>query len=631
MLFRSENQLQDDVVLESRSRSRIVIKQEVIDVTDPQLRGLKALPGAVGDSRWRWHWIGLIAIFATAIGAFTVWALVSPAPMLRVVRSVRLTHSGRVSPYSLVLTDATRLYFTETVGATRGLAQVPVAGGEPSPIAVSLPSVGMEDIDRSKSRLLISAQAAELNTPLWAVPTAGGSAQRLADTVGSSAAWSPNGHKMIYCREGTIYLAEVDGTQSRILLSLRGIIDNVRWSPDGSRIRFTVEDPTDGGRSVWEAAPDGGNPHPLSWGWKNFAHRWGEGEYNGDWTPDGKYFVFRSDRDGVQSFWAIREEPSWLHRAAGAPVQIYTSPDRMGEPRFSLNGKRMFFAGYQAQRELVRYDTERKMFVPYLGGISARLLAFSPDGQWVAYKSDVDGTLWRSRADGTEKLQLTFSPMFAMHSAWSPDGKTIVFQGASPGEGSKLYTISLAGGTPQLLLQDKDASTVQPSWCGDGRNVMFLRWSYNASDRRGSGVALLDTNTHETRVLPGTDGFDGAHCSPDGKYAAAADQRNHKLMLFDFSQQRWNVLSDGTPYGWGIRWTSDSQYIYYQHADEEEEQPIFRVRISDRKVEQITSSRQILRADVLSYTMTGLTPDNSPLASLVRRNSDVYALEMDVP
>ena len=111
---------------------------------------------------------------------------------------------------------------------------------------------------------------------------------------------------------------------------------------------------------------------------------------------------------------------------------------------------------------------------------------------------------------------------------------------------------------------------------------------------------------------------------------AASDQDNHKLMLYDFAQQRWSVLSDGTPYGWGIRWSADSRYVYYQHW-EGEEQPIFRVRISDRKIEQITSARQILRGDVLGYTMTGLTHDNSPVASLIHRNSDIYVLELDLP
>jgi hypothetical protein len=126
----------------------------------------------------------------------------------------------------------------------------------------------------------------------------------------------------------------------------------------------------------------------------------------------------------------------------------------------------------------------------------------------------------------------------------------------------------------------------------------------------------------ETKLRPG---------GPDGKYAAASDRKDKKLMLFDFSRQKWSELADGLPYGWGIRWSRDSKYVYYQHIFGGEEQPIFRVRVSDHKVEQITSSRQILRADVLSYSMTGLTPDNSPLASLVHTNSDIHALELDLP
>ena len=35
-------------------------------------------------------------------------------------------------------------------------------------------------------------------------------------------------------------------------------------------------------------------------------------------------------------------------------------------------------------------------------------------------------------------------------------------------------------------------------------------------------------------------------------------------------------------------------------------------------------------SDVLSYSMTG-TPDNSPLASLAHTNSDIHALELDLP
>jgi hypothetical protein len=101
-------------------------------------------------------------------------------------------------------------------------------------------------------------------------------------------------------------------------------------SPDGKRLRYTVREPVAGGLSLWEAAVDGSNPHPLSLGWKAVPERWNEGEYGGTWSPDGRYFIFRREHDGVDSFWAIREKRDWLHRNASTPVQLYSSPDRSG-------------------------------------------------------------------------------------------------------------------------------------------------------------------------------------------------------------------------------------------------------------------------------------------------------------
>jgi hypothetical protein len=59
------------------------------------------------------------------------------------------------------------------------------------------------------------------------------------------------------------------------------------------------------------------------------------------------------------------------------------------------------------------------VFLPFLGGITADFVEFSRDGQWVLYVAFPDGTLWRSRVDGTKRLQLTFPPMVVMVPHWS--------------------------------------------------------------------------------------------------------------------------------------------------------------------------------------------------------------------
>ena len=569
--------------------------------------------------------IMIIAIFAGLA------ALMYPLPLPRALRVHQLTHSGRAEPYSRVVTDGSRVYFTERMGGADVLAQAPVAGGEPTLISTSIPNLQLYDIDPDKSRLLIGAQSPDFNNPLWVMSTAGGSGRRLGDVQSSEGtAWSRDGHSIFYGQDERIYKVTDDGGEpSNLLLTAPGYVTSVRLSPDGGRLRFTVRDPTSGGNSLWEATADGQNLRPVSLGWKAAALQWGEGESYGDWSPDGRYFVFRSAHQGVESFWAIREKSHWPHWNASAPVQIYSSADHISEPRFSGDGKQLFFISYQGRRELVRYDSAQKIFVPYLSGIPARHLSFSPDGKWAAYRNEVDGTLWRIRVDGSDKLQLTYPPMDAYHSSWSADGRRIVFGGRLPGVGGHLYSVPVDGGNPEPLWS-RDSSDGEPDFSPDGRQIVFERWQIGRVALPPE-IYVLDLNTGKTSVIPGSKGFEGVHWSPDGKYLTASDQINHRLMLFDFSGLRWSELSEGTPYGWGLRWSSDSRYVYYQHPDQGEEQPIFRVRIRDRKIEQITSARQILRTDVLGYTMTGLTPGNEPLATLVHRNSDIYVLDLDLP
>ena len=620
----------EEIVVQTHSRSRVVIEQTV-GVADHSHAGglelvperdLKALPAPEPPARRRLP-IVTFALLGAAIGALAVWAFLRPLPLPHVVRALQLTHIGRVEPFSRVLSDGSRIYFTERMGGTWSLAQISEQGGDPTLLPSSLDRVELYDIDARRSKLLVAAQGAADTAidPLWVLPATGGSPRRVGDILAGDAAWAPDGHRLAFSRDGDLYVVEEDGQQLQKLISMKERILFPRWSPDGERLSFTVRDLVTGVLSLWEVRGDGSNPHPLALGWKAPAARWNEGESCGEWSPDGRYFIFRSIRERVHSFWSIREKNSWFHKGASAPVRLYMSPDWISEPRFNLDGTKIFFVDYQERRELVRYDTARKLFVPYLGGISARHLSFSPDGQWVAYKSNVDGTLWRSRVDGTQAMQLTFPPLDVLHSAWSPDSKRIVF--AASGE---LYVIPRDGGNPERLVTGS-----QPSWSPDGKSILMVRWSVHQGGAWMPTIYEVDPTTRETAIVPGGDDFEGPQWSPDGRYVAASDRKDQKLMLFDPIRKQWSELADGVPYGWGIRWSADSKYVYYQHAYSGEEQPIFRVRVSDHKVEQVTSSRQILRADVLSYTMTGLTPDDAPLASLVHSNSDIFALELDLP
>jgi hypothetical protein len=47
-------------------------------------------------------------------------------------------------------------------------------------------------------------------------------------------------------------------------------------------------------------------------------------------------------------------------------------------------------------------------------------------------------------------------------------------------------------------------------------------------------------------------------------------------------------------------------------------------------VEIIATIDQFARADAKGYTLSGLTPDDSPLASLLRSQDEIYALDLDI-
>jgi DNA-binding winged helix-turn-helix (wHTH) protein/Tol biopolymer transport system component len=625
--FFSRGDVAEEVVIASRTRSRVLIEETEEDesgraVEPPFLpqHQIKALPLPVAGKS---HLARMLSILlGVAIGAVATWALFRPVPVPKVLRSVQLTHVGRVEPYGRVLSDGSRLYFTERIGGTWGLAEIGEQGGEPALISTSVANPALYDLDLSASRLLVADQGPvdDRGDPLWIVSTLGGSAQRLGNIVAEDAAWSPDGRNIAYCLQGALFVVGDDGLRPRKLLSIPGKIMLPRWSPDGRHISFTVRELSAGVLSLWEVDASGQNAHAISFGWKNPREQWNEGESCGSWSPDGRFFIFRSIRGGVNSFWIARDADHNV-RFKAPPSQLYSSPDWLAEPRFNAKGNKIVFVDYQERRELVRYDSERGIFVPFLGGIPARHLSFSPDGQWVAYKNETDGSLWRSRSDGTQALQLSFPPLEALHSSWSPDERAIAFQASG-----KLYRIPFEGGSPELLIEGS-----QPSWSPDGKSILFTRWQVQDIGGWRPSIHVLNLSTGREIMIPGSENFEAPQYSPDGRYAAASDKKDEKLMLYEFAAQRWSELADGLPYGWGIRWSKDSQYVYYQHIHDGEEQPIFRVRVGDRRVEQITSSRQILRADVLSYSMTGLTPDNSPVASLVHRNSDIYALELERP
>jgi Tol biopolymer transport system component len=204
----------------------------------------------------------------------------------------------------------------------------------------------------------------------------------------------------------------------------------------------------------------------------------------------------------------------------------------------------LFVIGEQPRAELVRYDRQSKNFLPFLSGISAGEIDVSPDRQWAAYVTFPDNTLWRSRLDGSERLQITYSPFIPSMPRWSPDGKQIVFPGIENGKVQKIYIVSANGGTPQEFVPEESGFDDDASWSADGNSIIFARLPTTVNYGEGGVLQQFDLKTHQVSTFPGT-GLYAPRRSPDGKYLSAFIADSRKLLLFESSTERWSDLASG--------------------------------------------------------------------------------------
>jgi Tol biopolymer transport system component len=372
--------------------------------------------------------------------------------------------------------------------------------------------------------------------------------------------------------------------------------------------------------SLWEVQADGTHLHPLLPDWNKPSQ-----ECCGSWTPDGKYFIFQSTRNGKAQVWAIPEKGGLFRRARWEPMELTTGPLSYSMPVPSVDGKKLFAIGSQPRGELGRFNQKTQQFEPYLSGISAEGVDFSRDGQWVTYTSYPEGSLWRSKADGSDRLRLTFPPVQAFSPRWSPDQKQIVFMAALPGKPLKNYLVSADGGTPQQLLPEEQNGEFDPTWSPDSTSLVF--WSTPRAGNWSSGtVNILDLRTHRVSVVPGSKGLWSPRWSPDGRYIAATSN-GWNLMLFDFKTQKWAELAEIT-FAYP-NWSRDGNYIYFHSFGSDT--ALYRVRVSDHKLEKIVSLKGIRLTIGTFGTWCGLATDDSPLVLRDVGTQEIYAFDLQLP
>lgn len=240
--------------------------------------------------------------------------------------------------------------------------------------------------------------------------------------------WSPDGKRLVISGGGNdtgnsskdTLVCDIDSefkaTGLRKLIPSQGVSigEEPCFSPDGKRLVAvsTTE-------RLFVVDADGKNLAQILQVDGSYCHQ-------PDWSPDGDWIAFATDRDGNIEIYKVRPDGTELTRLTRAP------------------------------------------------GVDAHP-RWSPDGRWLSFTSNRSGNydIWLMRADGSDERNLTRHSATDDHAAWSPDGKSIAFVSMRDG-GFDIYRTPVP---TELAVADKPApkSTVPVA----APNDLVLHYSFD--------------------------------------------------------------------------------------------------------------------------------------------------------
>jgi DNA-binding winged helix-turn-helix (wHTH) protein/Tol biopolymer transport system component len=585
---------------------------------------------AVHERRLGPHWWEALLILAGVIALLTysLW----PKPEPRVVRVQQLTHSGQVDPWGKLVTDGSRIYFVVRDVTGWNLMQTSVEGGAVQRTPTPFDNTRIFDLSPDHSQFLIGQLTHRgEETALWLWPVQGGAPRRLGDVVAQEAVWSPAGDLIAYVHGESIQLTDPEGNHVRELARFHPGPHSLVWSPDGKRLRFTQTNLLEATDTMWEMDLEKSIPRRVLPEGQHGPH-----EGSGTWLGGGNYFAFSSGVDlraslavdTQASLWLMDENRGFFRRHTGEPIQLTQGPIAFDHPEAMQDSSRIFVIGSHNEYQLLRIDPKTSAKTAMLAESGATDMDFSLDGQWVVYAARENGTLWKSRIDGSGKVQLTAGATGAFAPHWSPDQKRILFTGFLLDSQPRLYVVSADGGSPKSVLPSNNKwASVSGDWRTDGRQIVLDVQEMESN--REPDIRILDLESGKLTKLLDSDGLIEPRWSADGRYIVALNPKEKQVFLYDCKQEKWSVLAEAN-FPSALRWSPSGDALYFQDVDEVEES-IFRVPMAKRETERVLGLGDILSSGAARGIFTGLSPDGSVYVTVDHGDVDVYSVEVKLP
>jgi Tol biopolymer transport system component/DNA-binding winged helix-turn-helix (wHTH) protein len=583
---------------------------------------------AGSDARvWLKYGLALLAFVLGAAIAATIYSLWFahpwPASPLRISQ---ITQEGRVyssvdasfESFPATVTDGTRLFTSSVERGYDVLSEVTISTGEirilPLPDEIASPEIN--DISPDGTQLLVRSHLSPApEKPLWIVPIDGGSAFRVSSILAHDATWMPDGRNILYAFGNQLATVSLETGKSTHFATIPGRAFWLRWSPSGKLLRFTLIDSVNHASSLWEIDGSQRTARPVLKASGSSAN-----ECCGVWTASGKFFVFQADSGGRTDLWMLKGA------ATSNPVRVTNGPLYYESTAAGRKADQIFFVAHDYHSRLEKYDSQQKEFAPLQGFLShADHVSYSRDRQSVVWIDPV-GRLWRAKADGSDRVQLTPESMRVFLASWSPDGHQLALMARHPGQTWQIFLVNAEGGNPERLMKE-GWNVADPTFSPDGKSIAFG----GVPDLMGQGntprsVEILDLASGRISELPHSEGLFSPRWSPDGRYIAALTLDQQKVMMYDVAAQSWKTLavtSAADPV-----WALDGKAIYI-HAYMAPTSPICRIGVPDGRMEEIASLKNLPVGTIARYFFSGIAPDNSPLVHAETDSSNLYTTDLN--
>ncbi len=299
-------------------------------------------------------------------------------------------------------------------------------------------------------------------------------------------------------------------------------IDDLAWSPDGSRLLFTVTH-ADTARRRWLSDVwmwDGRATHEVV---ATAAH-----EYRGRWSPDGRLIAFLMEKDSQPQIFTVSARGS-------DPIQLTRAPRGVEDFDWMPDGLSLAFTAVAALPDdsTHRPADRRDPVVSRAGDRWAHLWRVDVRTLGVTELAHVAGALSRPRARPGGSGHAPGDVLVE----WRPTGR------ADDLDLSDLLLVH-AGGRIDTLTLGNPGSDWDAAWSGDGASIVYLA---NLANANANTVARLTISGAAAagripRLYDALSGYDAAAPAMHGGEVSAIVGRG-------LSARVWRVAGDGVSGG----------------------------------------------------------------------------------